>query len=120
MPITALYAGLLAPLFLLLSVRVIRQRRGVKVAVGDGDRGDADAGVGADRSGSFRGGERSRGPNGRAERQASGSSPHPGDDQREPDDEHGRQRHEAALAFLARGTGRNAYQWHAFAASASA
>ena len=39
MPITALYAGLLAPLFLLLSVRVIRQRRGAKVAVGDG--GDA-------------------------------------------------------------------------------
>jgi hypothetical protein len=28
MPITALYAALLAPLFLLLSVRVIRQRRG--------------------------------------------------------------------------------------------
>jgi uncharacterized membrane protein YecN with MAPEG domain len=39
LPITALYAGLLAPLFLLLSVRVIRQRRGAKVAVGDG--GDA-------------------------------------------------------------------------------
>jgi uncharacterized membrane protein YecN with MAPEG domain len=28
MPITALYAGLLAPLFLLLSIRVIRTRRG--------------------------------------------------------------------------------------------
>ena len=40
MPITALYAGLLAPLFLLLSVRVIRQRRGAKVAV-RGDGGDA-------------------------------------------------------------------------------
>lgn len=39
MPITALYAGLLAPLLILLSIRVIRQRRGVKVAVGDG--GDA-------------------------------------------------------------------------------
>jgi uncharacterized membrane protein YecN with MAPEG domain len=39
MPITALYAGLLAPLFILLSIRVIRWRRGAKVAVGDG--GDA-------------------------------------------------------------------------------
>jgi uncharacterized protein len=39
MPITALYAALLAPLFLLLSARVIRRRRGAKVAVGDG--GDA-------------------------------------------------------------------------------
>jgi uncharacterized protein len=39
MPITALYAALLAPLFLLLSARAIRQRRGAKVAVGDG--GDA-------------------------------------------------------------------------------
>lgn len=36
MPITALYAGLLAPLFIVLAVRVIRQRRGAKVAVGDG------------------------------------------------------------------------------------
>ena len=36
MPITALYAGLLAPLFILLSMRVIRRRRGAKVAVGDG------------------------------------------------------------------------------------
>jgi uncharacterized protein len=40
MPITALYAGLLAPLFLLLSIRVIRMRRGAKVGVGDG--GDKD------------------------------------------------------------------------------
>jgi uncharacterized protein len=39
MPITAFYAGLLAPLFILLAVRVIRHRRGAKVAVGDG--GDA-------------------------------------------------------------------------------
>lgn len=36
MPITALYAGLLAPLLVLLSIRVIRQRRGAKIAVGDG------------------------------------------------------------------------------------
>jgi uncharacterized protein len=36
MPITALYAGLLAPLFIFLSVRVIRARRGAKVGVGDG------------------------------------------------------------------------------------
>lgn len=36
MPITALYAGLLAPLFIFLSIRVIGQRRGAKVAVGDG------------------------------------------------------------------------------------
>jgi uncharacterized membrane protein YecN with MAPEG domain len=36
MPITALYAGMLAPLLILLSVRVIRQRRGARVAVGDG------------------------------------------------------------------------------------
>lgn len=36
MQITALYAGVLAPLFILLSIRVIRQRRGAKVAVGDG------------------------------------------------------------------------------------
>lgn len=36
MPITALYAGLLAPLFILLSVRVIALRRGGLVAVGDG------------------------------------------------------------------------------------
>ena len=39
MPITALYASLLAPLFLLLTGRVIRARRAVRVAVGDG--GDA-------------------------------------------------------------------------------
>ena len=39
MPITALYASLLAPLFLLLASRVIRTRRGARVAVGDG--GDA-------------------------------------------------------------------------------
>lgn len=36
MPITALYAGLLAPLFIFLAVRVIRARRGAKVAIGDG------------------------------------------------------------------------------------
>ena len=36
MLITALYAGLLAPLFIFLSLRVIRRRRGAKVAVGDG------------------------------------------------------------------------------------
>ena len=36
MPITALYAGLLAPLLILLSIRVVRQRRRAKVAVGDG------------------------------------------------------------------------------------
>jgi uncharacterized protein len=36
MPITALYASLLVPLFILLSVRVIRWRREAKVAVGDG------------------------------------------------------------------------------------
>lgn len=39
MPITALYASLLAPLFLLLASRVIRARRSARVAVGDG--GDA-------------------------------------------------------------------------------
>jgi uncharacterized protein len=36
MPITALYAGLLAPLFIFLSIRVIRFRRGAKIGVGDG------------------------------------------------------------------------------------
>jgi uncharacterized protein len=36
MEITALYAGLLAPLFILLSVRVIGARRNAKVGVGDG------------------------------------------------------------------------------------
>ena len=36
MPITALYASLLTPLFLLLAIRVIRVRRGARVAVGDG------------------------------------------------------------------------------------
>lgn len=39
MPVTALYASLLTPLFLLLASRVIRARRGAGVAVGDG--GDA-------------------------------------------------------------------------------
>lgn len=39
MRVTALYAGLLVPLFLVLSVRVILARRGAQVAVGDG--GDA-------------------------------------------------------------------------------
>ena len=36
MPTTALYAGLLAPLFVLLSIRVIAVRRSGLVAVGDG------------------------------------------------------------------------------------
>ena len=36
MPVTALYASLLTPLFLLLASRVIRARRGAGVAVGDG------------------------------------------------------------------------------------
>jgi len=36
MPITALYAGLLAPVFIILSLRVIGMRRGAQVAVGDG------------------------------------------------------------------------------------
>ena len=35
MRVTALYAGLLVPLFLVLSVRVILARRGAQVAVGD-------------------------------------------------------------------------------------
>jgi uncharacterized membrane protein YecN with MAPEG domain len=39
MPITALYAGLLVPLFVLLSVRVIGLRRDARVSMGDG--GDA-------------------------------------------------------------------------------
>jgi len=39
MPITALYAALLAPLFILLSIRVIRARRAGRVPLGDG--GDA-------------------------------------------------------------------------------
>ncbi len=37
MQITALYAGLLAPLFIFLSIRVIGQRRAARVAVGHGD-----------------------------------------------------------------------------------
>ncbi|MFN3868398.1 MAG: MAPEG family protein [Hyphomicrobiaceae bacterium] len=37
MQVTALYAGLLAPLFVLLSIRVIGQRRVAKVAIGHGD-----------------------------------------------------------------------------------
>jgi uncharacterized protein len=40
MPITALYAALLAPLFVVLSVRVIAMRRGSGAALGDG--GDPD------------------------------------------------------------------------------
>lgn len=35
MPITALYAAILAPLFVLLSVRVIRMRQGAGAALGD-------------------------------------------------------------------------------------
>jgi uncharacterized protein len=34
--VTALYASLLAPLFIFLSLRVIRHRRGAKVGLGDG------------------------------------------------------------------------------------
>lgn len=37
MPITALYAALLAPLLVLLAVRVIRQRRTARVGIGHGD-----------------------------------------------------------------------------------
>ncbi|MGD9784995.1 MAG: MAPEG family protein [Hyphomicrobiaceae bacterium] len=37
MPITALYAGLLTLLFILLSIRVIRQRRTAQVAIGHGE-----------------------------------------------------------------------------------
>lgn len=40
MPVTAVYAALLAPLFVYLSVRVIGARRAAKVALGDG--GDAE------------------------------------------------------------------------------
>jgi hypothetical protein len=36
MPITAFYAGLLAPLFIVLAVMVIRARRGAGVSIGDG------------------------------------------------------------------------------------
>lgn len=39
MPITALYAGLLALLYVVLAVRVIGVRRGARIALGDG--GDA-------------------------------------------------------------------------------
>ena len=37
MPITALYAALLAPLFLVLSVRVIGRRREARVSIGPGE-----------------------------------------------------------------------------------
>lgn len=37
MTITALYAGLLAPILVLLSVRVIGQRRSARVAIGHGE-----------------------------------------------------------------------------------
>jgi uncharacterized membrane protein YecN with MAPEG domain len=36
MPITALYAGLLTPLFILLAIRVVQARHGARVGVGDG------------------------------------------------------------------------------------
>jgi uncharacterized protein len=36
MIVTALYASILAPLFIFLSLRVIRHRRGAKVGIGDG------------------------------------------------------------------------------------
>ncbi len=39
MPITAIYAALLTPLFIFLSARVIGRRRDAKVPVGDGDDG---------------------------------------------------------------------------------
>lgn len=37
MPITALYAGLLAPLFIVLSARVIGRRREARIALGPGE-----------------------------------------------------------------------------------
>lgn len=37
MPITAFYAGLLAPLFVLLSVRVIARRRDARIGIGHGE-----------------------------------------------------------------------------------
>jgi uncharacterized membrane protein YecN with MAPEG domain len=40
MPITALYAGLLVALFISLAIRVIRARRGARVALGDGGNTD--------------------------------------------------------------------------------
>jgi hypothetical protein len=40
MPITALYAALLAPLFIFLSLRVIGQRRSARVALGTADDKD--------------------------------------------------------------------------------
>src|ERR1700748_1123954 len=40
MPITALYAGLLASLFIWLSMRVIQKRRGARVGLGDGGDGE--------------------------------------------------------------------------------
>lgn len=40
MPITALYAGLLAPLFILLAIRVIALRRKHQVGIGDGGHKD--------------------------------------------------------------------------------
>jgi uncharacterized protein len=40
MHVTALYAGLLAPLFVFLPVLVIRYRRDAKVAVGDDGNAD--------------------------------------------------------------------------------
>ena len=36
MPITALFAGLLAPLYIVLALRVIGSRRSARVALGDG------------------------------------------------------------------------------------
>ncbi len=40
MPVTALYAGLLAPLFIFLAFRVIDARRGAQIAIGDGGNKD--------------------------------------------------------------------------------
>ncbi len=40
LPVTSIYAGLLALLFLALSIRVIAFRRGERVSLGDGDSKD--------------------------------------------------------------------------------
>jgi uncharacterized protein len=36
MPVTALYAGLLAPLYLILTIRIVSMRFGARIALGDG------------------------------------------------------------------------------------
>lgn len=40
MPVTALYAGLLVPVYIYLALRVIAARRDAKVAIGDGGNSD--------------------------------------------------------------------------------